>query len=268
MNSSENRHELSRACVTYLLASRMASVSEIRETVLSKRGPYTAIRDNLHAKEVILGEGERRKRYILCYNPSEARRQKKHRAEVVAFLEQELERHQGRSATARWAIDLLASKRYKRYLTITKSGTVRIDRRKIKESEKYDGKWVIETNDDTITLEDAACGYKSLMVIERCFHSMKRTQLKMCPLYHWTPRRIETHIKLCVRALLIERVAEVECASTWSRIQHTLEGLQVSEFRTNFHTLFRRNEITPDIRNLLNKLKISIPNPVVELEKQ
>lgn len=268
MNSSENRQELSRACGAYLLASRMASVSEIRETVLSKRGPYTVIRDNLHAKEVILGEGERRKRYILCYNPSEAKRQKKHRAEVVAFLEQELERHPGRSATARWAIDLLASKRYKRYLTITKSGTVRIDRRKIKESEKYDGKWVIETNDDTITLEDAACGYKSLMVIERCFRSMKRTQLKMCPIYHWTPRRIETHIKLCVLALLIERVAEVECGSTWSRIQHTLEGLQVSEFRTNSHKLFRRNEITPDIRNLLNKLKIPIPNPVVELEKQ
>ncbi|MBN1546037.1 MAG: transposase, partial [Syntrophaceae bacterium] len=148
------------------------------------------------------------------------------------------------------------------------SGTVRIDRRKVKESEKRDGKWVIETNDDTITLEDAACGYKSLMVIERCVRSMKRTQLKMCPIYHWTPRRIETHIKLCVLALLIERVAEVECGSTWSRIQHTLEGLQVSEFRTNSHTLFRRNEITPDIRNLLNKLKIPIPNPVVELEKQ
>lgn len=268
MNSSENRQELSRTCGTYLLASRMASFSEIRETVLSKRGPYTVIRDNLHAKEVILGEGERRKRYILCYNPSEAKRQKKHRAEVVAFLEQELERHPGRSATARWAIDLLASKCYKRYLTITKSGTVRIDRRKVKESEKYDGKWVIETNDDTITLEDAACGYKSLMVIERCFRSMKRTQLKMCPIYHWTPRRIETHIKLCVLALLIERVAEVECGSTWSRIQHTLEGFQVSELRTNSHTLFRRNEITPDIRNLLNKLKIPIPNPVVELEKQ
>lgn len=36
MNSSENRQELSRACGAYLLASRMASVSEIRETVLSK----------------------------------------------------------------------------------------------------------------------------------------------------------------------------------------------------------------------------------------
>jgi len=266
MNSRENRRELSRACGTYLLASRMASVSEIREAVLSKRGPYTVIRDNLHAKEVILGTGERRKRYILCYNPSEAKRQKQHRTEILAFLEQELDRHHSRKATAGWAIDLLASKRYKRYLTITKSGTVRIDRHKVKESEKYDGKWVIETNDDTLTLADAACGYKSLMVIERCFRSMKRTQIKMCPIYHWVPRRIEAHIKLCVLALLIERVAEVACGDTWHRIQHTLESLQVTEFRTNSHKLFRRNEIVPNVRNILNKLEIQVPKPVIKLE--
>jgi len=156
MNSTENKKELSKTWGKYLLASRMASVSEIRDTVLSKRGRYTVINDNLHAKEVIAGDGERRRRYILCYNPSEARRQKKHREEVVAFLEKELDKHKRREATAKWSIELLASRRYKRYLTITKSGNIRIDRNKVSGSGKYDGKWVIETNDDTITLEDAA----------------------------------------------------------------------------------------------------------------
>jgi transposase len=32
-------------------------------------------------------------------------------------------------------------------------------------------------------LEDAACGYKGLMVIERCFRSLKRTEIKMMPMY-------------------------------------------------------------------------------------
>ena len=32
----------------------------------------TVIKDNLHAKEVIIGDGEMRKRYILCFNPEEA----------------------------------------------------------------------------------------------------------------------------------------------------------------------------------------------------
>jgi transposase len=69
MNSEENREELSRACGKYLLATRMASVTEIKRDVLTNRGRYTVIRDNLHAKEVIVGDGERRRRYILCYNP-------------------------------------------------------------------------------------------------------------------------------------------------------------------------------------------------------
>jgi transposase len=77
----------------------------------------------------------------------------------------------------------------------------------IKQASKYDGKWVIETNGDTINMEDAACGYKGLMVIERCFRSLKKTQIKMTSMYHWVPRRIEIHVRLCVLALLIERVA-------------------------------------------------------------
>jgi hypothetical protein len=55
----------------------------------------------------------------------------------------------------------------------------------IREVEKFDSKWVIETSDDTISLEDAACGCNGLVVIERCFRSLKRTQIKMMPMYHW-----------------------------------------------------------------------------------
>ena len=38
-------------------------------------------------------------------------------------------------------------------------------------------------------VEDVACGYKGLMVIERCFRSLKRTQIKMTPVFHWAPHR-------------------------------------------------------------------------------
>jgi hypothetical protein len=119
----------------------MASITQIKEEVLGKRGRYKVIRDNLHAKEVVIGDGERRKRYILCYNPKEAERQKKRREEAVRFLEEELARHPKPQATARWAIDLLASLRFKRYLRVTKSNKIQIDRGAIREAAKYDGKW-------------------------------------------------------------------------------------------------------------------------------
>jgi transposase len=267
VNSEENRAELSRACGKYLLATRMGSVSEVKGEVLTRRGRYTVIKDNLHAKEVIVGDGERRRRYILCYNPKEAQRQRKHREQIVSFLERELEGHSSRKATAQWAIDLLASHRYKRYLTMTKSNNIRIDRKSIREAQKYDGKWVLETNDDTISVEDAACGYKGLMIIERCFRSLKRTQIKMTPMYHWVPRRIETHVKICILSLLIERVAEITCKEPWSRIRRKLEELQISQFQTSDHGFFRRNETPVNTRNILKLLDIPAPRLVMGLEK-
>lgn len=266
MNSESNREELSRACGKYILASRMASVKEIREEVLSRRGPFKVLRDNLQAKEVIVGDGERRRRYILCYNPKEAERQKKHREAVIKILEEEVAKHRDKVSRAQWAIELLASKRFKRYLTVTKTNQIRIDYGKIRETEKYDGKWVLETNDDTISLEDAACGYKGLMIIERCFRSLKRTQIKMAPIYHWLPRRIETHVRICVLSLLIERVAELACEKTWSQIRKILDGFQVSVFHTPTHEFFKLNEAGESLCETLKKLSIPLPASVFALK--
>jgi transposase len=267
VNSEENREELGRACGKYLLATRMATVSEVKRDVLSKRGRYKVIKDNLMAKEVVIGDGERRRRYILCYNPKEAKRQREHRAQVVENLKKELEKHPTRNATSQWAIELLASKRYRRYLAISKSKKIRIDHTKIREATKYDGKWVLETNDDTISLEDAACGYKGLLVIERCFRSLKRTQIKLCPMFHWTPRRIEAHVRICVLALLIERVAELTLRKPWSRIRYSLEKLQISEFFSLNHRFHRRNELDNETKNILKELNIPSPKHVLSIEK-
>ena len=128
-------------------------------------------------------------------------------------------------------------------------------------------KWVIETNDDTISLEDAALGYKGLMIIERCFRSLKRTQIKMTPMYHWVPRRIEAHVKICVLALMIERIAEISCGKPWHRIRRALDELQVTEFFNLNHRVLMRNELPASTRNILKLLKIDAPKQVMKIEK-
>ncbi len=266
MNSAQNREELARACGKYLLATRMATVAEIKTEVLSQPGRYTEITDNLHAKEVVIGDGERRRRYILCYNPKEAERQRAHRDEIVRLLEEELASHRDRDASAQWAIELLASKRYKRYLTTTEAGKLRLDRAAVTEAKRYDGKWVLETNDDTISLEDAALGYKGLLVIERCFRSLKRTQIQMMPMYHWAARRIETHVKICVLALLLERVAERECGQPWSHIRAALAKLQATQFKSSQHSFFQINSPPKDCRELMKKLATPLPAKVFGIE--
>lgn len=45
---------------------------------------------------------------------------------------------------------------------------------------------------------------------------------------HWLPRRIEARVKICVLALLIQRVAEVTCKQSWARIHDSLVELQAT----------------------------------------
>ncbi|MEJ2166239.1 MAG: hypothetical protein P8X90_11960 [Desulfobacterales bacterium] len=137
----------------------------------------------------------------------------------------------------------------------------------LRETAKYDGKWVIETNDDTISLEDAARGYKGLMVIERCFRSLKRTQIKMTPMYHWADRRIETHVKICVLALMIERIAERQCGMSWHKIRRKLEALQVTEFFKLNHRVLMRNELPAGTRKIFKSLNITPPRQVIRIEE-
>jgi transposase len=265
-NSSTNRDELARACGKYLLATRMSSVSEIKEEVLNKPGRLRTISENLQAKEVMVGDGELRRRYILCYNPREAERERMHREQVVKELEQELKNHPDHHATARWAIDLLASGRYKRYLAIDKQGRVRLYHEAIRQASRYDGKWVLQTNDDTISVEDAATGYKGLLIIERAFRTLKSTRIKMEPMYHWLPKRIEAHVKLCVFSLLIERVAEIKCKQPWSHIRGMLSSLKATEFHTPQNHFFQRNEPTPELVQTLKSLKIPMPKAVLDIK--
>jgi len=269
MNSMEAKRELGRACGMYLLATRMNSVKEIREQVLTTRGRYREIQPNLYAKEVIIGDGVKRKRYILCFNEAQAERERKHREYLVNQLEQAFDSHKNHQATAQWAIQLKASKRFGKYLRITKGGLLRMDRAAIKAAEKTDGKWVLETNDDTLKIEDAATTYKALLTIERCFRTLKTTQIRMCPVYHWTSKRIEAHVKICVFALLLERVAEHRTDQTWKQIYEAIRTLQVSEFyRKTFH-FFQRNEATNTHKILLQKLETPLPPRVlVKLPKK
>ncbi|MDI6773627.1 MAG: IS1634 family transposase [bacterium] len=266
-NSEDNRIELARACGRYVLACRAASVAEIKREVLARPGRYKKLADNLHVKEVVVGEGEKRRRYVICYNPSQAERQSAHRDQVVAELEAELASHPDPDAQAKWAVELRASGRYGRYLVTDKAGRLAIGRSAIREASRYDGKWVLITNDDTLLPGDAADAYKSLLVIERCFRSLKRAQIQMAPMYHWLRRRIETHVKICVLALLIERIVERETGMPWARVRHALERLQATEYeKPAAGRFFVANELPREVATILAALKIKPPKRLLAAE--
>jgi hypothetical protein len=256
-----NLAALGRGAGRYILATPIGRVKEIKDEVLSRPGRYAEIAPNLRAKEVMVGAGERRRRYILCLNVEEAEREKRHREAILELLQLELERLGDDHPKA--ACRLVASKRFGPYLSLDDQGRPRIDPAKVKAAERLDGKFVLTTNDDTLSVADIALGYKGMWIIEACFRKLKTTGLGMRPMFHWTPRRIVAHVKLCVLALMIQRAAEIAAGAPWSQLVDALERLKAVRYTCEGETIVQASRISPELAAILKKLDISRPKPIL-----
>jgi hypothetical protein len=192
------------------------------ESVLARPGRYQTVAGNLQVKEVTVGEGMRARRYAVCFKPQEAARQKGQREQRLSELEAELEslRHSGEAGHSKRECALRASARYGRYPKQTRAGLA-IDRAALKAAERLDGKFIVHSNDDTLSAADMALGYKQLQRVEEAWRSMK-SGLRLRPVFHWAAHRIHAHVAITVLALLLERVAEHACADTWRNIRDDL----------------------------------------------
>ena len=263
MSSEENLHTLSRGGGHYITAMSCIRGSEVVREVLSRKGRYSPVAGNLEVKQVWVGRGERRRRYVICRNPLEVKRQSGHREEVLRQLETELatlDGHPGR------ACRLIASRRYGKYLRKLRSGELRIDRAAVKAHAKRDGLWVIRSNDETLSAEDLALAYKQLMRVEEAWRTMK-SGLDLRPVYHRTPERIRAHVYLCVLGLLIERVAEKAAGETWRNIRNTLRTQKIGQLFTPNGRVFQASNPSAEVRKLYKLLKIDPPKHILSVEQ-
>lgn len=266
MYSAENLRALAKGLGRYILAVPMRKLKEVETEVLTRPGRFTPVADNLQVKEVWVGEGERRRRYVLCFNPQEAERQRQHREAVLADLEAELAHLEQQEADhPKAACKLLSSRRFGRYLTQDWCGRPRLDAAKVKAAAAYDGKFVVLTNDDTLSAEDVALGYKGAWIIESCFRRMKQTGLQVRPMFHWTARRIEAHVKLCIVALQLQRAAEIRCGQPWARIADALSRLKAVRYRTECRTIVQSTKIDSDLADILKAIGASPPKQILAI---
>jgi hypothetical protein len=216
----------------------------------------------------MVGDGARRRRYIVCRNLAEAKRQRQHREEVLVALAQELDGldPQAPDHTKR-ACELVASKRYGRYLRRGPGDQLAIDQGAVTRAARMDGRYVLLTNDESLTSEDVGLGYKAMMIIEACFRRMKTTGLRLRPVYHWTAHRIVSHVKLCVLALLLERAAESRAGDSWRNIRFVLEGLKAVRYRVQDTTMVQTTRLSPQATALLKKLQIPPPKRLLSVER-
>jgi transposase len=167
MVSNDTLEKLEQLKLSYILGARMRRVKDIKEQVLARGGRFREVYPEssdrkkpapLKVKEVI-HDG---KRYIVCLNPRQARKDIADRQAIIDSLQKQLKKG---------AKSLVGNKGYRKYLKASKQG-FQIDTDKIKTEERFDGKWVLITNTD-LSAEKVALKYKQLWQVERVFRDVK-----------------------------------------------------------------------------------------------
>lgn len=153
---------------------------------------------------------------------------------------------------------------YGKYIKEPGDGRLKVDKTKAARESRYDGKFLIETSDDTLSVEDVVFGYKQLYDVEHAFRSLKTT-LKLRPNYHSKDDRIRCHIFLCFLALLLVRVVENETGKTWSTVRDEMSRIYFGEFNQNGAAIRLLTQLTRKQKSILNVLNIKEPSTVVEI---
>jgi len=266
MSSEDNHRYLQRGGGHYIVGRKLKSGEKEAKAALAQRGPYTRINEKLFAKEIIFGDGEKRKRLVLVKNTEEAERQRTVRQEIIETVEEKVNAINNRRVRSHNKVvcELKSHPVYGKYIKEPGDGRLKVDKTKAARESRYDGKFLIETSDDTLSVEDVVFGYKQLYDVEHAFRSLKTT-LKLRPNYHSKDDRIRCHIFLCFLALLLVRVVENETGKTWSTVRDEMSRIYFGEFNQNGAAIRLLTQLTRKQKSILNVLNIKEPSTVVEI---
>jgi transposase len=260
MISRETIRDLQDKGIEYILGARMRRQKEVKEEVLGRGGRYKEVYAKgkhskspspLKVKEVMV----RDKRYIVCYNEDQAKKDAADREKIIASLKDKLK--QGQKS-------IVGNKGYRRYLK-SAGETFRINEEKIKEESRYDGKWVLATNTE-LSPADVALQYKQLWMVEQIFRSMKSI-LSTRPIYHKCDETIRGHVFCSFLALLLikelqERLDKKGWQVEWADIINDLERVKEVRIMTENKEVTLRTELKGDAGKAFQAVGVAVPPTV------
>jgi transposase len=204
MMSDANLSQLESAGFHYIVAFPLRKLSKANQAVVLDQSKYKEMRtDNEISRYRMIELGHR----TLCvsYSLKRAAKDLKDRERLVTKLRKKLE-------SSKNVKRLINKNGYLKYSQISGQAMASIDEEKIAEDAKWDGLHAIITNQSKCDIE-IYHSYRRLWVIEESFRINKHN-LKMRPIYHFTPARIQAHILLCYMVFTLIRHVQF-------RLQHS-----------------------------------------------
>ena len=258
MISAETIAELEARKLLYVLGVRERTDKLVRELVLDDPAPFVPFvvmksgsEVDYEAKAVKLAG----RRYIVCRNLDQMKKDAADRATVVAALERQLKKGDK---------SLVGNKGYRRFLANPQGEGFSIDPAKVEEDAKFDGVFVLRTNARLSPLE-AMLVHKQLWIVERAFRTTK-SLFETRPIYHQLDETIRGHVACSFLAVLLKKELEDRLAAaasgaraSWPAVIADLNSLTETEVEQDGKRFLLRSAPRPAASLALSALGRALP---------
>src|SRR5712672_3637703 len=263
MISAHSIAALEERKLEYVLGVRERSCAEVRSTVIDDQTPFVPLvvprvsgeLTELEAKQVKIGN----RRYIVCRNLAEARRDAEQRSAILDGLRAKLA--QGDKA-------LVGNSGFRRYLKTVSAEHFAVDETRVAEDARFDGLYVLRTNTKLTPLQ-VMLRYRDLLRVEQLFRQAKAV-LATRPIYHSSDMAIRGHVFCSFLALLLvkeleDRLHRHNIAAEWDDILRDLDRLQEIELEQDGKRFLLRTPTTGVAGKLFQAVGVALPPNLQEL---
>lgn len=275
--SQDNLASLEEKGYKYIVGARIKNVSDaLKEQILnvdhykSTSVPFAsekAKEQKDEAQRIATFDCKKGRQMVVHYSPRRARKDAHDRNKAIETLHKKV-------AKSKDPKSLLNNYGYKKFLEVDGEASIVINEAKIEEAARWDGLLGVVTNLQDHSAEQLFVYYRSLWQIEESFRINKH-DLKMRPIYHFKPQRVEAHIAISFIAFVCVRYLEHLVATMSSKklspevIRQSLLEVQASviEDRQTGKTFLLSSPLSTYAKEIYRVVGIKVPTDTMQLKR-
>lgn len=194
MLNKDNLEALEAAGAYYVVGAKLKQLSKAKQQKILNKENYHALGSD---EATYMELQDQQRRYVVSWNPKRAAKDQRDREKAIERLKKKLSKSQNPK-------DLLNNYGYKKFLTISGETELGVNVEKIEQAKLWDGLHGVITNLPDATAKEILGHYRGLWQVEESFRITKH-DLKVRPIYHWTPSRVRAHIAIAFMSFSLVR---------------------------------------------------------------
>jgi transposase len=270
--------ELEEHEFNYIVGARIKNLSKsIKEKIVNQEN-YEYLNADKHIARFTLDNG---RKLIVTYSKKRAKKDKADREKGIKKLQAKLEKEKSVKSH-------LSNHGYKKYLQLEESTesieqsddknkkntndkkkkscdlTIVLNEEKIKEDEIWDGlKGLVVNANSTLSNDEILTQYNNLWQVEESFRITKH-DLKIRPIYHWSPKRVKAHLAISFAAYMLTRYLEHRVRLQYKKLSpQIIKNLLLNVQKSIVYDKSKKikyilpSKIKPEAKKIYNLMEVS-----------